>query len=879
MSRPTPYPGPVALSVTTPRFPIVAFLERRTRRQWIVAGTLVTLFAAWWIMRAFAWVQLDRWWFDGVGQTATWRTQWTAKVALTLIAGAVTLLAVFTTLALVARTGRRLIAEPNRLLRWYHARMGPAHGWLLVAIGAWVIISAGRGALRQWPAWLLWRNGRDLGVPVAGTGGDLGDYLFDLPMALTASSFVRQLLAVCAVLAVFGHTMSGALRWSPKVRSRRLASAHVAALVGLWLLAEIVDLLLVRPKALALDTSGGFVGSGYALTNFTRPGLVISAIAAAVALGVLVWSVVSRRWRPAAGATAAWIAVHLVVVVVLPTLVNRVVVRPAIGARELPALGRHLNATREAFGLAAIPTVAETVGADPRLAASAGGLPPLVLFDPALLAGPFQIMQGTTATRIVDVDLDRLDIDGVPTPVFVANRQPDRRGLPESGWVPEHFVFTHGDGVVYAPADRVDQDGRPDLSRTLVPGTLDRNTYFGEGMDGWWVVVGSRRAEQGGATYTGDQGIVVGDGLRKWVIAAGLGDLRLGLSAELLPTSQLLYRRGLRDRLNALAPYIAWESDPYPVVAGGHVRWIVDGYTTSSTYPASAFVGTAGLARRSDVAATTLNSMDHAVRAVVDASTGETVLYRTTDEVGKVPLLDAWASAFPTLFAPASEFPADLRDHLRYPADLFAVQTSLIGQYHVTDAEEFLNGSQRWTPSAGAPQSVDTGAGANPPLFTYAAPILDGQAGSPGGQSAWSLLRVFSAGSSAASGSVRDPLVAMAMATNDDPRQLAIGRLTPTGGRMLDSPALAQASIAADPEISRLLTLLNSNGSKVTFGPMTPLVLNGQLAWARSIVVSGVSASSVPRLNTVVVVCGGVVRAGPTLQAALAALATPAAAP
>mgnify|MGYP002041345408 CR=1 FL=1 len=51
--------------------------------------------------------------------------------------------------------------------------------------------------------------------------------------------------------------------------------------------------------------------------------------------------------------------------------------------------------------------------------------------------------------------------------------------------------------------------------------------------------------------------------------------------------SQILYDRDPKTRVQKVAPYLELDSDPYPSVVDGRVVWIVDGYTTSATYPYS----------------------------------------------------------------------------------------------------------------------------------------------------------------------------------------------------------------------------------------------------------------------------------------------------
>lgn len=829
-------------------------------------GVLVALVVLWRVLRFLAHTQLDKWWFAATTTAPVWSRQFNAKLFLTVGATALAAGIIGTTVFLVLRTGNRIIGEPGRGLRWYHGRMGPAHRWVLIGVGAALVWRIARAAGEVWPQWILYRNGQGLSTPVPGTGGDLGDYLFDLPFEMTVSSFVRGLLIAAAVIALFGHTMSGALRWTKKFRSRRLATAHLAVLLGLLVIAQVVDYLVVRPRTLALNRSGGFVGAGYTELTVVKPALVVVSLFAIAAFAALMYSVVSRRWRLPAAAVGVWVAVHLIALVVLPAGVERFLVRPAVGSRQLPALARNLAATRVAYGLDRAEVVDEMVDDGAAAAPSATAEQALAgtpLFDPERMAGALQALQGTTGTRVTDVDLDRYVLDGTPVPVLVGNRQPDRNGLPESGWVQERMVYTHGDGLVLAPANVANADGRPDFATGLARLEYDPHTYFGEGLDGWWAVVGTKRVQQDGATYRGNGGVSVDTVWRRAVAALALGDSKMVLSAEFTGESQLLYRRGLRDRLNSLAPFLAWDSDPYPAVVDGRVLWIVDGYSTSATYPYSQYYGASGLPARSDVGATTLNYLRLAARAVVDASSGETHLYRATAP-GQDPMLDAWSRGFPGLFEPADQLPGGVRGHLRYPADLFVAQTSLLGQYHVTEAEDLFNGSRRWSVTGAAATTLeDPSSGITKPVFTFTA--------GPDGQPVWSQIRSFSPGAAAGSGSARDELTAIAVASNDQPDRIVIRDLTSASDRQLASPRVAQAAIAADPEIARAMTLLNANGSKVQFGPMTPVVVDGGLVWVRSVIVTGSGSAVAPRLNMVLAVSRGVVGVGDSVPEAIRA--------
>ena len=82
---------------------------------------------------------------------------------------------------------------------------------------------------------------------------------------------------------------------------------------------------------------------------------------------------------------------------------------------------------------------------------------------------------------------------------------------------------------------------------------------------------------------------------RRAVLALSEGEIEPLFSAELTSQSQLLYRRDVVERLQALAPFLTFESDPYPVVLDDRVVWVLDGYTTSSSYPYAEYIGLGGV--------------------------------------------------------------------------------------------------------------------------------------------------------------------------------------------------------------------------------------------------------------------------------------------
>ena len=854
-------------------YPIVAWLDRRTRRQRWIGGLVLGLVVLGLLVQLAAQTILDRWWYASVTSAPVWSTRVTAQLLLALAAMVVSGLVLISSTLVALRTPPAPDNGPNRLVRRYRDRMGPAHRWLLVGVAVLLTLRIGSAALDQWQPWVLFLHGPDLGVRAPEVGWDLGYHLFRLPFLALVSSWLRQLLLVALGLAVYGYLASGALRL-PRGgrRSNPRVLRHVAVLVAALALVQAASYVFVSWPATATDRSGPFDGVGWTIVHVVLPGLAVLAVVALLTGWIGIWTARTRRWRPLAWAVGTWALLQVVVLSVLPAVVQQVVVRPAEAARELPYIAHNLEATRDAYRLDAVEDVtvefADGIDGAPT-DAQADDLDRMPLFSEDQLARPLQVLVGTTATRISDVDLDRYEIDGVRRPVLLATRNVNRADLPERGWVNTHLVYTHGDGVVALPADEPAPDGRPAVASAAADLGLERpELYFGEGLDDWYAIVGTQRREFGGTAFDADTGIPLDSAFRRAVLALTVGQFEPFVSAELTDDSQLLFRRSVRERLDALAPFLRFDGNAYPVVTGGRVTWVIDGYTTASTYPHAQFARRTAVPDRSGLAGGGYNYLHASVKATVDAYDGSVHLYRT--EVGGAddPILDAWMEIFPGLVEPIDQMPDDLRAHLLYPQDLLTVQTAMLGRYHVEDAETLFNGSDSWAISAapgdgvarGNDQERTTGPSMAVSLF------MPGE-GELGGH--WVAIRPYGPGAADKPTSTRDIMTGIAVADHDDPERLRLVRFADSPGRPVASPLVAQSAIDTDGDLASLFTLLNANGSAVQFGPMTPLPLDGAMVWARPIIVTGTADTTTPRLYGVAAVSNGLVGVGDEVAPAL----------
>ncbi|MBW3599916.1 MAG: UPF0182 family protein, partial [Planctomycetes bacterium] len=204
--------------------------------------------------------------------------------------------------------------------------------------------------------------------------------------------------------------------------------------------------------------------------------------------------------------------------------------------------------------------------------------------------------------------------------------------------------------------------------------------------------------------YDGAGGVPLGSLWRKFVFGWRYGGARLVLSGYPTSESRIMFRRRVRERVQALAPFLEFDEDPYIVLSEGKLYWIIDGYTTSSRYPysepfaeESLQVQQQGGQREMETGVADYvrgaNYMRNAVKAVVDAYNGSVSFYIFAPED---PIIQVWRRIFPDLFQSQEEMPEDLRAHIRYPEGLLLVQGLVYAKYHMTDPEVFYNQEDLW---------------------------------------------------------------------------------------------------------------------------------------------------------------------------------------
>jgi len=486
---------------------------------------------------------------------------------------------------------------------------------------------------------------------------------------------------------------------------------------------------------------GAAKGPGWTDVHVRLPGYYVTAVVTLVAgIALLVPPVTTALYRRLGGArdrrgdtlfrvgavlvggvATTWV----VTLLVLPALSQWLKVWPNEISLERPYIANSIALTRRGFRLDRAESTRFEVSPEltrETIAENQDVLSEVRLWDPGAIADVFQQFQ---AIRLYyntsEVDVGRYTIDGRYRLVMLAAREMDSTNLPREHqtFVNQHFKYTHGYGLTMASVSDFTRGGLPDFLVKDIPPVASfpelqvtrPEIYYGE-LTRQYVVGNSAEPEfdypSGDenvyARYAGKGGVQV-DGLwRKFLFGWKVGATDFLMSSYPTKESRVMFRREIRERVGAVAPFLTLDHDPYAVVVDGAMFWILDAYTTSSYYPYSQpFSPDPELARwrgeradeRPGFAAKLQgeNYVRNSVKAVVDAYNGSVSLYVFEPED---PIIQVWSKVFPGLFKARAEMPAGLLEHVRYPEDFLLAQGLVYARYHMTDPEVFYNQEDLW---------------------------------------------------------------------------------------------------------------------------------------------------------------------------------------
>ena len=807
----------------------------------LVLTVLAAFFLALIVLPWLATFATDWLWFQEIGFQNVFTTSLVWRVMLFLIGGAIAF-AFFYGNVRVARGPEKTFpvlyvnrgdGVPIDVSRTFTKVFFPAA--LVMAFLSAVTASA------LWMTFLKAFNGVTVGTQDPLFGRDLGFYLFSLP----AISVVLNTLVTLTLLALVA---TGALYWMrneitlPPKRATATprASRHVGGLLALLFILIAVRLWVVATSNLLYSNTGPLVGASYTDVHVTLKGIYISAVVAVLAALWIVAGIVRDRLAVSAvSAVVVYIIVSVIARGLVPAAFQKLVVSANELTREAPYLRHHIAATRKAWGLDSVEArdlsgEATLTRAD--VAANATTVENVRLWERELLKQTFgQLQEIRTYYDFVNVDDDRYMIDGKYRQVHLAARELNTQSLPTRTFINERLTFTHGMGITMAPVNQVTAEGLPVLFvKDLPPAStvslkLTRpQIYYGE-LTNSHVFVGTGQREfdyPAGETnmytnYTGKGGVPLGSFVRRVLYAWQLGSLKILLSDDIAGNARILYRRNVVERATTALPFLDFDGDPYLVLDdAGQLKWILDAYTTSATYP---------YAQRTTNGTT---YMRNSVKVVIDAYEGTVDAYIA--DTGD-PVVRTYARIFEGIFKPLSALPADLRRHVRYPADLFRIQSTLHATYHMVAPETFYHREDQWQiPRAQGQQTTEN------PFMRHMIMRLPGE-----DTAEYIFMTPFTPRG-------KDNLAAWMVARMDGDNYGKLSVYQFPKQSLVYGPMQITNRINQDTEIARQITLWSQSGSRVIRGELLVIPIEESLIYVQPIYLRA-EGGSIPELKRVVV--------------------------
>jgi uncharacterized protein len=849
---------------------------------WLI-GAVVLIIVALASLRGLARFYTDYLWFHEVGFSATWRGLIGAKLVPTVVFTVFFFALMLANLVIADRLAprTRAMGPEDEMVERYRSYVAPYAGRVRFAISAFFAFVVGSGVSSQWSEWILFRNHVSFHLRDPQFHRDIGFYVFQLPFLRYVSQWLFvSFVLVLLVVAVFHYINGGIRLQTPFQRVTPQVKAHLSVILALMAFVKTWQYFLARFE-LVFSTRGTVDGATYTDVKAQLPALNFLMIISVAAAVLFIVNIRRRGWVLPVIAVGLWGFISIVVGTIYPAVIQRTEVKPSEFTKEQPYINRNIAATRFAFGIDHIKSqsynykenLTSTI-----IKANQATLDNARLWDPDQLQPNFQQNQKLRPYfTFSSLDLDRYPIGDQSLEVEIAIRELNSAQLPSSTWLNQHLVYTHGYGAAAVAGNAVNSDQTPDYLLKDIPpaGQLtvsQPNVYYGEGLSGF-TVVASKQAEnqptasQNDATtrYSGTGGVVMSSFMRKAAVALSFGSWDLFISSQVDSHSRVMFNRDIHDRVQKAAPFLKLDADPYAVVIGGKLEWVIDAYTTTNRYPYSQSLHPGGLSGRSGLDST-FNYVRNSVKVTVDAYNG-TIKYYVIDN--KDPIIRAYEKAFPKMFTAGSQVPAELRAHFRYPEDLFRTQTEQYQRYHLVGASEFYRAGNLWSvapaanasaSSSGSPttnaaggnnggrstQLATSGDRINPLYLMMQLPGALGQAQ----KQEFVLERSFVP---AANPNV---LTAFIVARSDGANYGQLVLYDTPDNQDIPSPSKAATNIDSNTDISKQLSLLDQHGSAVVRGEVQLIPIGDSILYVRPIYVETTEGTIFPRFKYVAVTYG-----------------------
>ena len=456
-----------------------------------------------------------------------------------------------------------------------------------------------------------------------------------------------------------------------------------------------------------------------------------------------------------------------------------------------------------------------------------------------------------------NIDVDRYMIDGKYTQVFLSARELNQEKIDDRSktWVNKHLKYTHGYGLAVSPTNKVNEVGQPELIVKNIPPQTDTELkiqepriYYGELTDDY-IITNTKTKEfdypEGDnnqeVLYEGDAGIPL-NFFNKILFAINQGSPRILLSNDITKDSKIHIDRNIADRVEKIAPFLEYDKDPYLVIDGGRLYWVIDAFTISNRYAYSEPMDEQNKH----------NYIRNSVKVVVDAYNGDTDFYQVDSED---PIATTYGKIYPGLLKDISEMPEGIKNNIRYSQAMFDIQSDVYRTYHMENPTVFYNKEDVWQVANEKQSEKEEDKKIDSGYIIMKLPERE--------KEEFVLMVPYTPRE-------KDNMVSWLAALNDgeDYGKLIVYKFPKQ--KLVYGPMQIEKRIDQDTEISKELTLLDQQGSNVIRGSLLTIPIDDSLMFVEPIYLNSTGEErNLPEVKRVIVAYGDKIVMRESLQDSL----------
>ncbi len=741
---------------------------------------------------------------------------------------------------------------------------GKAVAWLWIVIILFFAIVMGSYASAHWNDFLKFLHPSSFGLKEPIFSKDAGFYIFTLPVYQLLVSWYLLMVAMTFIAVVFAYYIDTAFNYhSGKFKIAEKAKSHLT-LLGAFFALGVAGLFLIKLYNLLYSSNGVAYGPSYMDVHAQIPAdWTIFMMSLLMALLLFFYPFYKKR-KIIVSVLGIWVLVLIGFVWIYPSIIEQYIVKPNELKKETPYILNNIKFTRAAFGLNNIKVKPFPVDQNityKDILENRNTIKNIRLWDRRPLIQTYkQLQEIRLYYNFNSVQVDRYHFNKY-TEVVLGARELPESGIPARAqtWVNDHLIYTHGYGVVMNPVNEITPNGMPELIVKDIPPVASVNLnlkqmgiYYGEETN-QYVLVNTKAKEfdypKGKdnvyTNYAGKGGVQISSFFKRLVYAWKFSDINILFTDYLTDKSRIMFHRNIMQRVATLAPFLSFDSQPYPVVGkDGRLYWIQDAYTTTNMFPYAEPVYQNAMQRG-------INYINNSVKIVTNAYNGDVSLYVINP---KDPLVQTYEKIYPGLFKPFREMPDFLKIHIRYPTDLFDIQTKMYNVYHMTDPKVFYNQEDYWE----IPN--ETYSNTKEKMFPYYIIMR-----LPDTKNEEFILMI------PLTPSKKDNMNAWLCARCDAPNYGQLIVYTLPKDKLIYGPMQIQARINQQPDISSELTLWGQQGSRVIKGNQLVIPIKHSFIYVEPVYLQS-EESQIPELKRVIVAFKEKVEMRKTLDEALKAV-------